>query len=105
MCSYPLRRLERILVFPDADRCPSGVGQELIGVSISGAILRYLVRPIIGVGLGYSVVLRATVPETSINEYGYLRFCEDEVGAATLVRLERRIVHSETQPERVQGAT
>lgn len=70
----------RIFVFPDPNYDPSSFYQLPVCISVTCDIAFDLVGPEVSVRDGESVVIRAAVPETSIEEHGNLCPRKDEVG-------------------------
>ena len=72
--------LVRVFVLPEPQDEPARLEEQLVGLAISLAIARDLCPPIVGVGLGFLVVLRAAMPVATINEDGDTRWMEHEIG-------------------------
>lgn len=69
-----------VFVFPDPDHRPAGLGQRCIGNSVSVHVPLQLRRPVPVVRGGHSPVLRADMPEASIDEDSHLPGSKDHVG-------------------------
>ena len=78
--SHPARRRGHIVVFPDTNDCPTGCPELCVGVSIAAPVVRNLLRPVPRVCIvTTSAMLRTTVPEATVDEYGDFCSCEDDV--------------------------
>ena len=70
----------RILVLPHPHDGPARLAQPAIGVCISGLVRLKLLPPPVLVRARHRAVIRAAVPEASVDEDGDPRPAEDEVG-------------------------
>ncbi|BFU47650.1 hypothetical protein KRMM14A1004_58870 [Krasilnikovia sp. MM14-A1004] len=69
----------RVLVLPHPDHCPARLAEPAIGIAIPGHVRRELFGPPFTVRSGACPMFGASVPETSIEEYGYLGGDESEI--------------------------
>ena len=69
-------------MFPDPEAHPTSFVEPQVRVAITQLVFRYLVRPVLGVGGCDSVMVRTTVPETSVEEDRDPCSREDQVGRA-----------------------
>lgn len=105
-----LRRLMRRLVFPHAHDEPSDGFESGVCLDVARAISVELGRPVARVCTWANPVIRAAVPETSVEEYGNTLAREDDVGlAADRTHSTRVLPKSETEamqlrPQRDLGA-
>lgn len=70
-------------MFPEAQDCPAGSREYIIGVGIPHLVAFDLLSPIIGVGFRRYEVFGAAVPKAAIDEDCDLRLREDDVGMTT----------------------
>jgi len=79
--SYPSRRLDGVLVLPDLDHLPAGLGQQARGLAV--AILRPsdLRAPPLAIVLWLAAMFWAAVPEASVQVNRDSDSWEDNVGA------------------------
>ena len=69
-----------IFMFPDTDRQPTEFDQRFIVTAVSGDIPVQFRSPPGPVGFRQDTVVRATVPETAVEEHGDTCICERHVG-------------------------
>jgi hypothetical protein len=74
-----------IFVLPDSDADPTGFGEALIGVAVSGSVVGDLAGPERSVGGCDGVVLGTAVPEAAVDENGDAGRGEHHVGGASEV--------------------
>ena len=67
-------------MFPDTDRQPAEFDQRFVVAAVSGDIAVQFRFPPCPVGFRQYPVVRATVPETAVEEHGNTRPCEHNVG-------------------------
>lgn len=77
---HAARDLAGRLVLPSAKNRPSSAFEGLISVMIALPILTDLRSPVLLVGPGHRVVLRASVPEAAVDEDRDFLPREDQVG-------------------------
>lgn len=92
----------RVLMLPVSSHRPPQTDQPLIRLKIACPIARDLGAPVIGIRLRHDEVLRATMPEATIQEHCNARFREDDICTTTLVRGVRCEVHSISNSGREQ---
>lgn len=101
----PGRGLARILVLPDSLDEPSGLGEVLVGVDVPFLVALDLVGPVPTVGsVNPSPVVRATMPEASIDEDRDALPTEDDVCSATELG-DRANVHPVAEARRMECST
>jgi hypothetical protein len=93
----------RILVFPYADHMPPGVVKRFIGRTIAAAVRFDLLAPPIRVRLGPRRMLRAAVPEATVDEHGQTGAREENVCSPARMMRERSSVDEESEPTAVQS--
>jgi hypothetical protein len=98
----PFGYFDRIIMLPNADYPPSRSDEPTVSVPVAGLIVPDLVEPVLGMRLGATPVLRASMPPATIDENGNLAAREDHIGASMRAR-NRRDVHAEAEPEGVAG--
>jgi hypothetical protein len=91
-------------MLPDPNAYPSSVLETLVGVAVTRHVAVYFVRPELRVCNGNSVMLRAAMPKTSIEENGNSGSREDQVSGAPKV-LQRSCRDSIAKPETVNNRT
>ena len=69
-------------MFPESQNSPTCICKCIIHLDISSDVAFKFGQPVIAVPLWEGGVLRATVPEAAIDEYGYLASSEDYVGSS-----------------------
>lgn len=69
-------------MFPDPDAQPARFVEPLVCVAITCSVFYDLVRPVLGVAGRNCVMVRATVPEATVEEDRDPRSREDQVGSA-----------------------
>jgi len=74
--------LVRQLVLPEADDTPASFLEIVAHFPVPGHVLGDLLTPVGLIGLWYSHVPRATMPETSVNEHGQTVSWECKIGRA-----------------------
>jgi hypothetical protein len=89
--NYEFCRFDRWEVFPDSQRCQPYSGKTLIGVAISRTVRLDLPAPEVGTGPWHDEVVRAAVPEATIDEDVQADPCEYNVGASSAVERQRMI--------------
>lgn len=77
-----LRRLARVLVFPNPNTYPTRFCETTIRVTVARLISANLVRPEACVGYRDGVVLRATVPEATVEKDGDPHSCKYKVSSS-----------------------
>ncbi len=82
MGGYRLRSLLHPNVFPVAEGKPSSLLKCGIRLAIAGLVAEDLLEPVLHVALRCDVVLRAAVPEATVDEDGDLRRSEDDIRCA-----------------------
>lgn len=70
-------------MFPEAQDCPTGSLEYIIGVGIPLLVAFDFLSPVVGVGFRRYEVFGAAVPKAAIDEDCNLRFCEDDVSMTT----------------------
>ena len=65
---HSYRSFLRRLMLPDSDRHPTRIRQSPVGIRVSSSIRSHFFSPITRIGHRNGVVLRAAVPETTIEE-------------------------------------
>ena len=70
-------------MFPEAQDCPAGSFEYVIGIGVPLLVAFDLLSPIVGVGLRRDEVFGAAVPKAAIDEDSDLRLREDDVGVTT----------------------
>lgn len=78
----PVGDFAGVFVFPEPDRGPAKCVQSPVRVGVPRTIGLDLLAPEICIALRPGAVLRATVPETAIDEDGYPCTGENDVGGA-----------------------
>ena len=90
---------------PEAQRLPTGVAEGFHLSLITLAVTRDLRLPIIAVVLGRCPVFRASVPETAVDEDGYLLSRKGDVDAYRPVRYSHWVVDPEAEAVGMQEAS
>lgn len=84
-----------LLVLPHAYYTPAGVGERSVHRPIPRDVPLQLRAPVVAVRPRHVPVLRAAVPEASIDEYGQPRAGEDDIGSDDPIRESQRKVLAE----------
>lgn len=92
----------QFLMLPEADDLPTGLDERRVDRSIALDVLAELRRPVPFVGRRLSPMLRAGVPEASIDEHGNLPRSEDDVWPHSDLADVQAEVLAITKPETVQ---
>ncbi len=74
-----------VFMLPDSDADPTGFGEALIGVAVSGSVVGDLAGPERSVGGCDGVVLGTAVPEAAVDENGDAGGGEHHVGGTSEV--------------------
>lgn len=96
--------VNRILVLPYTNNLPAGCLQLLLRVSVAPLVPLDLLAPERLVCSGPDEMLRAAMPETSIDENDHARGPEDDVGAPASIR-QNCAVDAETKATCMQQTT
>ena len=70
-------------MFPEAQDCPAGSLEYVIGVGVPLLVAFDFLSPVVGVGFRRYEMFGTAVPKAPIDEDSDLRFCEDDVGMTT----------------------
>jgi hypothetical protein len=101
---HGVRHNERVLVLPDLHYRPASCLKLPASGFIAIDVALQLLRPPLGVGLGFRSVFRAAMPETTMHEYGDLCRSEDEVSSPPASG-QYRCIESVAQAHRMQGTS
>lgn len=93
----------RVVVLPHSYDRPAGRGEAEIHFSISGHVSLKLGLPVIAVRLRGGSVLRATVPEATVDEDSDLLSREDNIRLHESVREPDWVMLAKAQPEPVKS--
>lgn len=78
----PTHHHSRVVVFPDSYDSPAGLAEGRVNGFIAVPVTLHLALPVLAIPSRSAVVIRATVPEASIDEDRHHRAREDHVGSA-----------------------
>lgn len=70
-------------MFPEAQDCPAGSLEYVIGVGVPLLVAFDFLSPVVGVGFRRYEVFGTAVPKATIDEDSDLRLREDDVGVTT----------------------
>jgi hypothetical protein len=93
-----------VLVLPGPDYGPPGFLEASINESIPLSVAAELWFPIVDIASGDVSVLRAGVPEASVNKDGNPVAGENDIWANRQIRETQAIVHPKTKSVRMEGA-
>ena len=78
----PTRRSRRIFMLPNSDGAPSRVREKLVGLSVPCPVSINLRAPEVTVRARGTAMVRAAVPEATINEDSDTSLAEDQIGGS-----------------------
>jgi hypothetical protein len=97
-----LRRIDRILVFPDSQDCPSCIGQSPIRIAITPEIRIQLLFPPIAICFGPSSMNGTPMPKASVDENRHPRSRKEQICGSTTPYDWQPSINAIAQPCRVQ---